>query len=82
MIPIPLKDFPFWEHGIPPPDKPKICWSANMKETFLLLIEDGMLAEAEFLKAYGVSEEELLEWKEAFCRAGKRGLRVTKRKRR
>lgn len=81
MALIPLKDFPLWEHGIPPPDKPRIRWSANMKEVFLLLIEDGSLDKAELLNAYGVSEEELLEWKEAFCRAGKRGLRVTKNRR-
>jgi hypothetical protein len=81
MISIPLKDFPFKEHGIPPPDKAKIGWSANIKKAFLLLINDGIIDKMEFLKAYKVSEEEFSAWEEAFRRSGRAGLYLTKHRR-
>jgi hypothetical protein len=60
---------------LPPADTHR--WVASRKETVVLAVEYGLLAEAEALERYALSAEEFALWRDAVRQHGKNGLKVT-----
>ena len=52
-------------------------WSPQRKAGVLREIDDGTLAEADAIKKYGLSIEELYEWRQKHAAQGLAGLYVT-----
>jgi hypothetical protein len=53
-------------------------WRPQRKAAVLALIDSGVLSEADALRDYELSTEELAEWRLAFAEHGVDGLRATR----
>lgn len=60
---------------LPPPDT--VRWVARRKAAVVAAVEGGMLTQEEACDLYGLSEEELDEWRSALGKHGLNALRVT-----
>ena len=59
--------------------KAPVRWTARLKRKVLLDIDAGCLTEARALRFYGISAEELAEWRQRFAVHGSAGLMATRR---
>jgi hypothetical protein len=53
-------------------------WTPRRKRAVLMEITSGLLSEAQAIRDYALSAEELNEWRRAFLEHGKAGLRTTR----
>jgi hypothetical protein len=56
-------------------------WTARVKLAVLQVIDEGLLTPHEAEQRYGISPEELAEWRRFYAAAGTEGLRVRYQKR-
>ena len=60
---------------LPPPDTQR--WVASRKAVVVKAVMYGLIAEAEALERYALSEEEFVLWRQAVETHGEKALRVT-----
>lgn len=60
---------------LPPPDTSR--WVASRKAAVVRAVTHGLISEAEALKIYALSAEELAEWKTAVEQHGEAALKAT-----
>lgn len=58
--------------------KAPVRWTARLKRKVLLDIEAGSLSEANARRFYGISTEELAEWRLRYAAEGAAGLMVSR----
>jgi len=63
---------------LPPADT--VRWVASRKLKVVHAVAHGLIAEAEALTRYALSEEELNEWKKAICDDDLENLKATRQK--
>lgn len=72
------RDLQRLREALPPPETTR--WVASRKAAVVAAVEAGALTEAEALRRYELSAEELTLWRASFARHGAPALLVTKLK--